>query len=152
MNPRTLPHGTPLTDGALFDALHDMFGIGTYDEDRDGPWWRWRISQVARVKQSRIKHDCAIPDLYVTALYCKATSQTVEGVTWLYRHIHHAWAWWDGQATPDTADLNFADAVRIESANRDTTWLQRLLRAAPEFRQEVLQQWEHERWTIPNQE
>jgi hypothetical protein len=30
---RQIPAGTPVTDGKLFDALHEWFGIGLYDED-----------------------------------------------------------------------------------------------------------------------
>ncbi len=144
---RVLPAGTPHTDGALFDYLHQWWGIGDYDEDTHGPWWKWRRNQVARVKASRTKREASLAELYIAALYCRATNQRVEGVTWLYRHIAAGWRWWEGQPVHDPTLTAYADAVRIESANPDPTWLHRLMRADPAHRQALLDQWEVQRWT-----
>jgi hypothetical protein len=145
-----LPANTPQTDSKLFDVLHEWFGIGTYDEDTDGPWWSWRIKQVARIKTSRKARDASLPELHISALYCKAHGINVEGVTWLYRHIKPAWAWWDGQQNEaaDTFTTRYADAIRVESANQDSTWFTRLLRATPEYREEVLREWQEQHWTV----
>jgi hypothetical protein len=147
---RQIPAGTPVTDGKLFDALHEWFGIGLYDEDLHGPWWSWRIKQVARIKSSRIKRDVALADLYVSALYCRAHGINIEGVTWLYRHLRAAWAWWDGATivAATAPDALYAEAIRVESANQDDRWLTRLLRASPASREEVLKEWQQQHWNV----
>ncbi len=150
----TLPANQPNTDGQLFDAMHEWYGVGDYNEDATGadadPWWKWRAAEIGKVKRSRLTREASLPDLYVALLYCKAHNLHVEGVTWLYRHIPRAWAWWDRKEATTLHDDQaeaFADAVRIEAANPDATWLGRLLRAAPAQREEVLAQWQAQ-WKV----
>jgi hypothetical protein len=141
---RQLPVGVPTGDAKLFDVLHGWFGIGAYDEEDETPWWAWRMAMIGRIKASRKRRDTSIAELYVSALYCKAHNLNIEGIGWLYRHIPKAWAWWDGQLIDavDTPTVQYAEAIRIEAANQDSTWLTRLLRASPACQEEVLAEWE----------
>jgi len=145
---RQLPPHTPNTDGKLWDVLHEMFGIGTFDEFGEKPWWKFRQQETAKVKASRIKNNRSLADLYVAALYCRAHGIDVRAVTFLMRHINSAWSWWeDTRERSRTGSLTerYAEAVRQEMANTDDTWLNRLLRAAPSAREEVYQQWTERR-------
>jgi hypothetical protein len=138
-----LPANMPHSDGALWDVLHDLFGVGTFDETAELPWWRFRATEVSKVKASRKKHDLSIPDCYIAALYCRAHGQDIRAVNWLVRHVNKAWTWWDAksQRLIDQPGDAYAEAVRIESNNQDPTWLNRLLRASPANREEVLAEW-----------
>lgn len=140
---RVLPPHTPVTDGRMFDVLHGMYGIGTWDEDT--PWWKFRARESAKIKASRRKHNRSLAELYVAALYCRAHAIDVRAVTFLYRHIGDAWAWWESKQyrVAVTPHDRYAAAVRDEMANPDDAWLNRLLRADPSVRDEVYQQWLH---------
>ncbi len=138
-----LPANCPATDARLWDVLHDLYGIGTFDEDGDTPWWKFRATEISKVRACRKKNDRSIADFYITALYCRAHGLDVRAVSWLPRHVNKAWSWWDAKAhrlaqTPADA---YAEAIRIESANPDPTWLHRLLRATPATHEEVLNEW-----------
>lgn len=137
-----LPPHCPNTDGKLFDVLHEMFGIGTYDDlSGETPWWKFRQRETSKVKASRIKNDRSVPDLYVAALYCRAHNIEVGAVTYLMRHVKPAWTWWEERSATAGITERYADAIRHEMANTNDTWLTRLLRAAPATREEVYQQW-----------
>lgn len=142
---RELPANVPATDAALFERLREMFGLGDYDEGNadEQPYWKFRAREVAKVKASRKKWDVAIPELYVAALFCKAHGKTIRAVSWLPRHIADAWRWWDANNAKPAREFEdlYAQAIRREAENPDATWLNRLLRAAPAYREEVYKQW-----------
>ena len=143
----TLPAQLPASDGALFGALHQMFGIGEWDECTT-PYWRFRQVEAAKVKRSRAKHDASIAEVYVAGLYCQAHGITVLGVTWLYAHIGAAWKWWDShESGTGYLDIDYAAAIREEMrvsgwGPNASPWLERLLRAAPQYRAEVLDEYD----------
>lgn len=143
MTARPLPPHTPMTDGKLWDVLHELYGVGSFDAAGDVPWWKFRAAETSKVKASRLKNDRSLADLYVAILYCRAHGIDVRAVTYLMRHIPKAWAWWTDRShqlvqTPDEA---YAAAIRHESSDPDTTWLDRLLRTSPAMREEVLAEW-----------
>lgn len=150
---RTLPANTPTDNGTLFDCLHEWFGVGVYvDRDPDNPanpygdppWWKFRQIEAIKIANCRKRWDLSVAELYVAALYCKAHGIHVPTVGWLPRHVKDAWRWWDNkiQRVIETPDEAYAEAVRVESANPDATWLNRLLRAAPAYRAEVYTEWQ----------
>ncbi len=138
------PANIPKTDGALYDLLQELFGIGEYDEvTSEEPFWKFRRREVAKVVATRKKWDTAIADLYVAALYCKAHGHPVRAASWLNRHIKPAWDWWKYDARHGAVDFDdlYAKAIHAEANKPESTWLSRLLRTAPGFREEVYKQW-----------
>jgi hypothetical protein len=142
---RELPINTPNTEGKLFDRLQEMFGIGTWDESMAEtlPYWKFRAQEIAKIKATRRKNDQSIADLYVAALWCKATSRDVRAASWLTRHVKDAWAWWDARSVAAGLEPTdtYAEAIRQEMSNPDQQWLSRLLRAAPASREDVYAHW-----------
>ncbi len=149
---RPLPPDTPGTEGGLFDRLSEMFGIGVWDETTAAmPYWKWRAREIAKVKAVLRKHDRAVADLYVAALYAKAEGRDIRAVSWLPRDVPRAWRWWEDRVAETQllgADEGFAEALVIEmerSNTGDDAWFGRLVRCPPANREEVYQQWLSER-------
>ncbi len=145
MTLRPIPSACPKTDGQLFDRLTELFGIGEWDDSMEVvmPYWKYRAREVSKVKTSRIASDKSIPDLYMAALYCKAHGFDIRAVSWLHRHVRESWAWWNAQQITDkqTPPDLYGEAIRQEADNPDNRWLNRLIRAAPAYREETYQAW-----------
>lgn len=142
---RELPVDCPSTEGKLFDRLQEMFGIGEWDESQEAtlPYWKFRAQEISKIKATRRKNDKSVADLYIAALWCKAHKQDVRAASWLNRHVPAAWAWWEAKNAAAGLEPNntYAEAIRQEMSNPDSTWLSRLLRAAPASREDVYAQW-----------
>lgn len=142
---RALPAHLPPNDGALFDVLHAWFGFGNFDPAGELPWWKFRAIEIGKVKRSRHARDKSIAELYIAAMYARAYGLDVRAVTWLYRYIPEAFAWYDAKAAVAVAEdfeQAYANAVRHEMAQEDKTWLDVLVRAqGGEAREEVFAQW-----------
>ena len=134
------------TEADVFDALHRNFGIGDYDEtsDKAPPWFRWRATQIRRIKALRIKRNTECWELMAAIDYCLAHGMyPVEH--WEVYEAFPACLPWAREKAQAEADKDLADkitrATQIEAAADDPTWFDRLARASGPARAEVYREW-----------
>jgi hypothetical protein len=68
----------PKTDGALFDMLHSLFGVGDFDETGAMPWFRFRIVEIAKLRAIRKRRSITLADYAMTARYCHQHHEQVK--------------------------------------------------------------------------
>lgn len=141
---------TPTTDTALWEYVHRLFGIGDWDElASDEPFWQYRQREVGKVKARRARLKVEIADLAHAADYCKAHGIDIRNVAWLYQYLPMARRWIlerERAFSSTHLDELIARAVDHEHRNgKDGQWIDRLLRARGEHREEVLREWQQAR-------
>lgn len=132
----------PATDGELWDYVHRLFGIGDWDEDNAIPFWKYRATEVMKVKAKRNKLKASVEELTAAADYCKAMRIDIRNVAWLYQHLAGSRGWAAArQRTLMSAAFDELYDEAVEQAY-GTEWADRLVRARGEYRQEVYDQWQ----------
>jgi len=132
-------------DGELFDLLCRDFGVGDWDEaTSDVPYWKWRVTEVAKVKRVRVARKVTIENLFLAAEYAKVTGRDVRDATWLYPYILDAIKW-DKERAAAGGELETQMATAVDEAMSagDMEWVGRLTRANGPARAEVLAAWQH---------
>jgi hypothetical protein len=131
-------------DAQLWDHLQRLFGVGTWDDGHE-PFWRYRTREAAKIKARRARLHVTVAELVIAADYCKAHRIDIRNAAWLYRHLADAKTWHNQQQRALTAaslDELIADAVAAETtADPDSPWIDRLIRAHGPHRQEVYDAW-----------
>lgn len=133
------------SDGALYDLLQELFGLGTWDAAvSDLPWWQARQHEVTKIKRSRTARRVELADLALAARYAKAHGEDVRAVTWLYKLIPAAIRWENARRrAASLAELDdlVAEAIAVESEQPNSQWLTRLVRARGLHGKQVYDAW-----------
>lgn len=135
------------SDGQLFDEMQTAFGLGDYQPDRDGPWYKWRAAQIGKQKRIRHNREVDLAHLMISVRYAKATSKKVRSIFDLIEMIPEALTW---QREQDKAvctrdiDALIAEAIEIEADRGGGPWMDRLIRASGPDREATYHDWK--RW------
>lgn len=137
----------PKTDGALFDMLHSLFGIGNFDESGSVPWFRFRMTEIAKLKAIRKRRSITLADYAMTARYCHRHHEQVKESWQVCGFIADAKREARRIAVPELSQEIHA-ALEIERAlpgPDSAAWVERLLLTRGLFRREVLAEWKQSR-------
>jgi len=132
----------PTTDAQLFDMLHGLLGIGDFDDSGDVFWFKFRMTEIQKLKAMRRKRKLSLKQMAMAGRYC-------------YRHritVRHSWevCTFILPAAKEAAGNRVSevgqqirDAVENERSRPepDAEWIARLLRARGDYRREVLAEW-----------
>jgi hypothetical protein len=136
----------PKTDAALFDMMHALLGVGDFDDSGEVPWFKFRMTEIQKIKAMRRKRCISLAEFATAARYC-------------YRRripVRHSWevaGFLDASRKEARAmrvsnlSQEVAEAISNERsrAEPDEAWIRRLLLARGEFRRELLDTWAQER-------
>lgn len=141
----------PETETQLWYYVHRLFGIGDWDEDSGVPWWRYVQTEVMKVKAKRKKLGASTEALADAADYCKAHQIDIRNVAWLYRYLGPSRAWHDERrrALSAAAIDELIDGAVEQDLTMGGEWVERLIRARGEYRQEVYEAWKAARTAAP---
>jgi hypothetical protein len=137
----------PKTDAQLFDMLHELFGIGNFDESGSVPWFRFRITEIAKLKAIRKRRSITLADFAMTARYCQRHQEQVKESWQVCGFIADAKREARRIAVPELSQ-EIHTALEIERAlpgPDSATWVERLLLTRGLFRREVLDEWKQSR-------
>jgi hypothetical protein len=137
----------PTGDGALFDMLHSLFGIGDFDEAGSVPWFRFRIVEIAKLRAIRKRRSITLADFAMTARYCHRHHEQVKESWQVCGFIADAKREARRIAVPELSQEIHA-ALEIERAlpgPDSATWVERLLLTRGLFRRDVLNEWKQSR-------
>jgi hypothetical protein len=137
----------PKTDAALFDMLHSLFGIGDFDEAGDVPWFRFRMTEIAKLKAIRKRRGITLADFAMTARYCQRHREQVKESWQLCGFIADAKREARRIAVPELSQEVHAalEAERALPGPNSTYWVERLLLTRGPFRRDVLDGWKQSR-------
>lgn len=140
------------TDGKLFDYMQATLGVGDFDEsqeqaERFGPW---RVRQIGMLKRFRAKRHLSVQDMVLCTDYCKAHRLTPIAFAGVMSHWTKARVW-GAERDAAAKEDEYLGAVEYERSlpSCDNNWVERLLRAHPSVRVEVLAEWRQFRNLLP---
>lgn len=137
----------PTTDAEVFDMLHDMFGIGDYNEDDDRPWHKARMVEIAKIKAIRTKRRWSFGDFAMVARYCYTQSIPVRKAWDLLQHHGPArLAAVNNERLQREERVQEAVSLELRAGLADADdWAGRLARATGRGRDELFLEWESTR-------
>jgi hypothetical protein len=137
----------PQTDAELFDLLHRRLGVGDFDESGQVPWFRYRMTEIAKLKSMRTRRSISLADFALTARYCFWHHIKIEATWQLCEHVAAAKQEARANVVTELATQVWeALAVERTSPGPDSsTWIERLLLARGPFRRDVLNKWNEAR-------
>lgn len=133
---------TQFTPSELYEELQREVGVPAYNGDE--PYQRWRIRQIATLRNVMNKQRVTIEEALLCAKYIKVHKKRTESYGGLFRWLYEARAWDQQRNSPTSLELQVDEAVDYERTLADggeTDWMVRLVRALPERRAEVLAEW-----------
>lgn len=119
---------------ALYERLREDFGLGDYDEERDGEYHQWRIREVAKLKAMCSKRNVPPERLALTAEYCRQSGIVVKKPWELFDHITKALIQLrkDERAQRNAAAVNELQRASADALERgELAWFERFLRMKP---------------------
>jgi hypothetical protein len=137
----------PKSDAELFDMLHEIFGIGDFDETGAVPWFRFRIAEIAKLKAIRKRRSITLADYAMTARYCHRHGERVKESWQVCGFIADAKREARRIAVP-ALSLDISAALEAERAlpgPDSAIWVERLLLTRGPFRRDVLNEWKQSR-------
>lgn len=138
---------TPTTPAALFDQLHEWFGIGEYDEMvTDKPWHRARMVEIGKLKRLLKSRRASLAEVYVAACYARRLGKPVHATWQVFSLIPEAMRdrfRMASEAKRAEAWGDLADAINHALNVGETEWAERMLRA--EDPAKVLAEWRSSR-------
>jgi len=137
----------PKTDAGLFDMLHSLFGVGDFDEAGTVPWFRFRMTEIAKLKAIRKHRSITLADFAMTARYCQRHQEQVKESWQLCGFIADAKREARRIAVPELSQEVHAalEAERALPGPDSATWVERLLLTRGPFRRDVLNEWKQSR-------
>ena len=137
----------PKSDAVLFDMLHSLFGIGDFDESGTVPWFRFRMTEIAKLKAIRKRRSISLADFAMTARYCQGHQEQVKESWQVCGFIADAKREARRIAVPELSQEVHV-ALEIERAlpgPNSAYWVERLLLTRGPFRRDVLDGWKQSR-------
>lgn len=137
----------PKTDAQLFDMLHSLFGIGNFDESGAVPWFRFRITEIAKLGAIRKRRSITLADYAMTARYCHQHGEQVKESWQVCGFIADAKREARRIAVPELSqEIHAALEVERTLPGPDSAmWVERLLLTRGLFRRNVLDEWKQSR-------
>jgi len=140
----------PTTDVAkwsytkLFEHLQEYLGVGDFSGE-PSEYRAWMMKQVGQMKRVMIRRRVSNEEMLMCARYCKAHRIQPESTAGLLYHIVPAKKWDMGRRKHDL-DEHIAEAVDMEqeralSDEEASRWVDVLLRATGDKKEEVLAEW-----------
>lgn len=135
----------PETPAELHDLLQTMFGIGTYDDIASPmPWFRARMTEIAKLKAMLRKRRTTIAEVAVAAWYAHDKGLPVPGAWRLFELIPEAKraARETDRTDRESGRLNRRNNAVIEAMEaNEQAWADRLISASDRDIDAVLDQW-----------
>lgn len=143
------PAPTLPTEGQVFDALHERFGVGDWQEGNDVPWHDFKRKECIKIKAMRLKKRASCEELLTAIRYCGARNIDIREHWQLYEHIPASkhWARDREEMRRTRGAQQVIDAAIAIEMERDPNgpWVERFIRAVGPGRQEVYEEWLEER-------
>lgn len=123
----------PKTPAAMWDELHRMFGLGSYDDiAASEPWYRERIIEIAKLKRLLSSRRATLREVWIAAQYARRENRPVHSTWHVFALIpeamrDHFRAATDAKRGDAAEELNTAINEALEAG--DNSWAQRLMRA-----------------------
>lgn len=124
---------TPKTPAAMWDRLHEWFGIGTYDEALSArPWHRERMVEISKLKALLKSRRASLAEVNIAAEYARRHHQPIQH-TWqvfalipeaMRERFRHA-----TQARREAAGDELGAAITEALEAGEYEWAERLMRA-----------------------
>lgn len=134
-----------MTPADLYDYLQRTFGIGNWDEATSTmPWWRFRLTEIAKLKAMLKKRGATPEHVITTAEYAIEQRRSIFATYQLFLLIPEAMAAQRAQARTDrNAQLNLGieEALAEAIALGETQWAERFMRASAAEAQIVINEW-----------
>lgn len=135
----------PSTDAELYDLIHRLFGVGDWYENDATPWFKIRMTEIAKVKSIRKKRRLSISDVAMLADHCHRKRRRIRTTFDLLQY-------WPEAVRERSAnersqiERDIERALEIERQRPDgQEWVDRLLLAQGGGRQVLLNRWKTER-------
>lgn len=133
----------PINDGALFDMLHGLFGVGDFNDSTEGQYWfKHRVREIAKIKAIRKRRSITVYDFALAARYCFNHQLPIHESYQVCAYVLDAKRERRLRLVSSVAQ-EVAKAVEIERAKAepDQQMIDKLLRARAAGRQVVLDEW-----------
>ena len=136
---------TPQTPAELHDLLHEMFGIGNYDDlTSTDPWFRARMTEISKLRAMLKRRRCSIEEVTVAARYARETGKPIHAAWQVFILVPDAL-----KAQREAVLINGREALRTQLQDAasealdlgETEWADRLMRAPEATAGTVLDQW-----------
>ena len=138
---------TPTSEAQAFDMLVEMFGLGDWDEGDGLPYFKFRMLEISKLKATMKKRGANLDDVVVAARYCYRRKVPIVAVWQLFDQLAAARRELRETKKADALveldkQLDFAVAYERRLADdMSVSWINRLLRAQGNYREEVFQEW-----------
>jgi len=136
---------TPTTPAELHDLLHEMFGIGNYDDlASTDPWFRARMTEISKLRAMLKRRHCTVEEVAVAAHYARDAGKPIHAAWQVFLLVPDALkAQRAARAQRTLDDLHAAihDAAAEAYALGEHEWADRLMRAANSTAASVLDEW-----------
>lgn len=135
----------PETPAQLYDLLQELFGVGTYDDIASRqPWFRARMTEIARLKAMLRKRRVTVEDVAIAAWFAHDRGIPIPA-TWrlfgLIAEAKRSARERDRQAAAMEREDRRTAAV-VEAFNADEhTWAARLINTSDRDLDAVIDQW-----------
>lgn len=135
----------------LYDLLHELFGIGDYDDTGDRPWWQVRSVEIGKVGRMLKSRHCTTDEVAEAARYAQLQGIPITESWQVFQLVPDALkARRLARTEQDAAALRNDRSAAIQAALdlHDTAWAERLMRTPDAHLDEVLQEWRDHARTI----
>lgn len=128
------------SEGELFDYLTERFGIGDYDEGSGVPYWKYRGTEISKIKAMLKRRGVTVQEMMLAANFAAERKMTVRAAWDLLSLIPPA-------KRAASKPSRVSDAERLQEAARDAAargmldWASRLVAADPSEADRVLAEW-----------
>jgi len=135
----------PTTPAELHDLLHEMFGIGNYDDlASTDPWFRARITEISKLRGMLKRRHCTVEEVAIAAEYARETGKPIHAAWQVFILVPDAL-----MAQREERRQRTLDALRhdVEAAASEAyelgehEWADRLMRASENTAATVVDQW-----------
>lgn len=133
----------PINDGALFDMLHGLFGIGDFnDSTEDQRWFQHRIREIVKIKAIRKRRSITVHDFALAARYCFNHQLPIHESYQICAYVLDAKREKRLRLVSSVAqEVDKAVEIERAKAEPDQQMIDKLLRARATGRQVVLDEW-----------
>lgn len=136
----------PITDGQLFELVHELFGVGDWDRDLDAKaWHQVRGAEIAKIKAIRKRYNYSIAEMAALARYVHERQYRITKAWDLLKH-YPAYRRARVADARSRMEQEFEEILAIERGRLDgDEWVTRLLVSTGIGREELVRKWREER-------
>lgn len=134
-----------MTPAELHDALHEMFGIGDWDDSYSTqPWYQSRMTEIAKLRAMLARRHCTVQEVMDAARYARAVDKPIHATWQLFVLVPAAKKYYREVAVTEIREhlQEELDQAAVEALTVDENeWATRLARTPLSHAREVLDQW-----------